>query len=401
MELYKPLSIIIINCFETYEHRVKLIKNYFSKRGDSVKIIQSNFCHFEKMLYNNEETKKKETDNIFINIRPYYRNISISRLLSHVEFSKKSMEMVGKYNPDLLYIILPPNSLAKEAINYIRKQNNNMNSVLNVKLIFDLLDLWPETLPIKIIKNIWPLSIWKKYRDNNLCIADYIITECDLYQKIINKKYNSYKMKTIYLAREKSKWNNNSILSEEKIELCYLGSINNIIDIKIICKIISYLIKIIKLPVIFHIIGNGEKRKQLVNDSVKAGSRVVYHGNIYENEKKQIIFDKCHYGLNIMKKNVCVGLTMKSIDYFEAGLPLINNIKGDTEKIIDEYKIGINITNPKDIDGSLKHIDREGFFKICKKRNETREVFNKLFTRDNFENSFDLVVNEVLTKNEL
>ena len=43
-----------------------------------------------------------------------------------------------------------------------------------------------------------------------------------------------------------------------------------------------------------------------------------------------------------MKKSVCVGLTMKSIDYFEFGLPIINNIKGDTWNAVEEYGIGIN-----------------------------------------------------------
>ena len=38
-----------------------------------------------------------------------------------------------------------------------------------------------------------------------------------------------------------------------------------------------------------------------------------------------------------------VGLTMKSMDYFEAGLPVINNIHGDTWDIIEREKIGVNL----------------------------------------------------------
>ena len=57
---------------------------------------------------------------------------------------------------------------------------------------------------------------------------------------------------------------------------------------------------------------------------------------------KQEIFDQCHFGLNIMKESVYVGLTMKSIDYFEASLPIINNIKGDTWAFVERNQIGIN-----------------------------------------------------------
>jgi hypothetical protein len=46
-----------------------------------------------------------------------------------------------------------------------------------------------------------------------------------------------------------------------------------------------------------------------------------------------------------MKDTVCVGLTMKSIDYFQARLPILNSIQADTAKIVDEYRIGINITD--------------------------------------------------------
>ena len=33
---------------------------------------------------------------------------------------------------------------------------------------------------------------------------------------------------------------------------------------------------------------------------------------------------------------------MKSIDYFSAGLPIINNIGGDTSEIVKKYNCGIN-----------------------------------------------------------
>ena len=69
----------------------------------------------------------------------------------------------------------------------------------------------------------------------------------------------------------------------------------------------------------------------------------MYHGKIYDAKEKQKIFDQCHYGLNIMKASVFVGLTMKSMDYFEAGLPVINNIHGDTWDIIEREKIGVNL----------------------------------------------------------
>ena len=53
--------------------------------------------------------------------------------------------------------------------------------------------------------------------------------------------------------------------------------------------------------------------------------------------------NRCHFGLNIMKSSVCVGLTMKSVDYFRFGLPIINNIPGDTRQLVEEKGIGVQL----------------------------------------------------------
>lgn len=36
-----------------------------------------------------------------------------------------------------------------------------------------------------------------------------------------------------------------------------------------------------------------------------------------------------------MKPDVCVGLTMKSVDYFRHDLPILNNIPADTAELVD------------------------------------------------------------------
>ena len=45
-----------------------------------------------------------------------------------------------------------------------------------------------------------------------------------------------------------------------------------------------------------HIIGDGERRDELVSCCEEAGAKVVYHGKVYDPIEKQKIFDTCHYG---------------------------------------------------------------------------------------------------------
>lgn len=322
------MKVVIVNCFDTYEHRVDLLHNFFNSRGDQIKVYTSNFRHFEKV----ERTDKKD-DFIYIKTKPYYKNMSIERLESHHKLSKDIFREIGKEPIDLLWVLIPPNSFVKDAAKYKASHKET-------KLVFDLIDLWPETMPISKFKSLPPFTFWKNLRDKYLEVADEIVTECNLYHERLPKRISGDKIHTIYLAREVKEYNPQLNLPEDKIALCYLGSINNIIDIPTIANIVKAISKV--KPVQLHIVGDGEKRQELIEASEIAGAEVVFHGKVYDSEEKQSIFDSCHYGLNIMKDSVFVGLTMKSVDYFEYGLPIINNIHGDTWDIIEKYEIGYN-----------------------------------------------------------
>ena len=70
---------------------------------------------------------------------------------------------------------------------------------------------------------------------------------------------------------------------------------------------------------------------------------------------------------------------MKSLDYFEAGLPIINNIHGDTWKLIDEYGVGINYNN-----GILKINDIE--------RGNVRNFYERYFSIDVFAKKVKIII---------
>lgn len=371
------MKVVIVNCFDTYEDRIDLLHDYFSNKGNVVTIVQSDFRHFKKI-----KRVESKQDFMFIESKPYYKNISVSRMTSHYSFAKRGFQVVEDLQPDLLYVMVPPNSLAKFAAEYKRKHTN-------VKLIFDLIDLWPETMPMGNIKYLPPFCFWGAMRNSALKYADYVITECDLYQEVLKKHFKNIKTQTVYLAKNDAKIDSNPMLSENEIHLCYLGSINNIINISKIKELVNEINKI--KPVTLHIIGDGESRDVLINEVKSTGTSVEYHGKIYDLEQKQNIFDKCHFGLNIMKETVCVGLTMKSIDYFQAGLPIINSIKADTAYIVDKYKIGINIGSDN-VAIKVAGYCKEELYAI---RSCTRQVFESKFSIQAFKSKLDEIIKEL------
>lgn len=356
------MNIAIINCFDLAEHRVDLLLELFTKRGHNVNVYTSNFKHIEKVERN--DYKEHYT---FINVKKYYKNISFQRIFSHLDFAKKvTSEYLCKENVDLIWVMIPPNSLVKQTIKYKRK--------VKCKVIVDVIDMWPETMPIEKIKKIPLISVWRNLRDKWINQADFIVTECNLYQEILGKIVPKDKMKTVYLAKKIKPIIINRNPPQNKIALCYLGSINNIIDIEVISEIICKFKKCNDVEL--HIIGDGENRDKLIDTAQNEGAVVVYHGKIYDADKKMEILNSCHYGLNIMRDTVYVGLTMKSMDYFESGIPIINNIKGDTWTILEKNKIGINYD--KDTDLVKEH---ESYNKF----NEVRKYFIDNLSMERFE----------------
>lgn len=359
------MNICIVNCFDTYEHRVDLLFDTFKSQGHNVIVLSSDFKHIDKV----KRTEKKRGYKFF-STKPYTKNLSVNRMKSHSCFSKDVARYIERNINmiDLIWALIPPNSLVKDIARI-------KNEYPRVKLIYDLIDLWPETMPVSKVKSIFPFTYWKNLRDGYIRSADCIVTECNLYRKKLKSVLSGMKVETLYLARPYVEYKPNLHLPNDKIALCYLGSINNIIDIDTIVEIVKQIQK--HKPVSLHIIGDGENREKLISEIKATGADVIYHGKVYDREEKQRILDGCHYGLNIMKNSVCVGLTMKSMDYMEFGLPIINNIHGDTWYLVNRYNIGNNIgINAVSINEMM--IDN-----IDKRRN-AREFYENFLTYNTF-----------------
>lgn len=355
------VDVVIVNCFDTYEHRAILLKEVFESIGKKVCIITSDYKHIFKM-------KRDDFPVDFdpIHVYPYKKNLSAQRLFSHYRFACEAIKhLTQEYdNVSLVWFFVPPNSLVKEAAKY--KKGNSQ-----VKVVFDVIDMWPESMPISKYKNLPPFTEWGRLRNLKLKVADAVVSECDLYKSVLNRFYDK-EIYTLYLAHDNNSLESKPNPPQDRISLCYLGSINNIVDISRICRVIANLDK----PVDFHIIGDGEKRQELIDAASSVEANVVYHGKVYDRVEKQKIFDSCHAGFNFMKDSVFVGLTMKSIDYFEAGLPILNTIKGDTWKFVDELGIGVNVGD--------NSVTADQIMALQKSRKEVRSFFDKNFTKGVF-----------------
>lgn len=365
------MKALIITCFESNDERVKYVYETLNRRTCDVKVISSDFSHGNKAL-------RKNTPDYYelIKTKPYNKNLSIDRINSHKQFAKDAFDVVRNEKPDLIWLMIPANSLLKEAKKY-KKENND------TKIIVDVIDMWPESLPVKYNKNLFPLNIWKNIRKNNIDCADLVVSECNMYRNILEKEYSG-NIETLYWAKDNKDFIDILDLPENKLSLCYLGSINNIIDINKIKDIVSTSNK----PITLHIIGAGENKEDMIN-KLSQICEVIDHGVVMDENEKAKILNKCHAGINIYKDNLYIGLTMKCIDYFKYGLPIINNIKSDTWDMVDKYKVGINVYDDTVLDG-------EQLIKMRNYNDNIYDLYDTYFSKNVFMKKCREIINEVL-----
>ena len=365
------MKAVIATCFESNEERASSVYEVLKDLFDEVKIFSSDFSHIRK------ETRTTSPEIVtMIHAKPYSRNLSVERMVSHSRFAKDLFVKIGEEKPDLLWLMAPANSLIKEAKKYGKKHPET-------KLIIDIIDMWPESLPFSISKDLFPLNLWKKLRDDNIDCADALICECDLYKEILCKHYKG-KITTIRWARHNEAIASDAKYPDDRLVLVYIGSINHIIDAGRIASIIET----IDFPVTLHVIGEGENTSHFLDVTGKA-CEVIYHGAIREEKEKADIFAKCHAGINIYKEGLYIGLTVKCIDYFGHGLPIINNIKGDTWDFVERYDAGINV------DQNTK-IDAKKLMDLRKNNQRIYDLYNENLTREVFEEDCRRVIEEVM-----
>ena len=329
------MRVAVISCFtdKSNHSRGNFMYEYFKKRDSDCFMIYSEFQHISKKIV-------REDDANWISIRTlaYSKNVSAQRLLSHIIFAIKAAKTLKTLKPDLVYMAVPPNSVTLFAMKVARK--------MKCKIIIDIVDLWPESFPAspKIKSLLWPvLKIWRKFRDDRLIYADALMFECGLYKDYLERETIVHKNPhVIHLAKEGKNNPNPDFLSchNATLNLCYLGSINLLMDIDLVVKVLKEVSQ--QRELMLHIIGVGDKKGYFLAELSKAKIDFIDYGAIYDEVEKNKIMSFCDFGINLYRDNTMIGLTYKSIDYFAAGLPLINSIRSDTWHFVENDGVGIN-----------------------------------------------------------
>ncbi len=372
---------VLISCFHYYPNRLYMADRFLKSKGYTTFYLTSDFDHAKKRPY-----KVDQPDSRQIHVRAYRKNLSAGRVLSHRDFARgvyKYLESLPQ-EPAVVMSIIPPNFLGRYLKKYKRRHPN-------VKLIFDLYDMWPESFPSGEMKKLLApvFNIWGGLRNRALPAADCVFTECDLYRERLGLLDWPH-VHTQHLAGCRPEGLDlTAKLPQDRLNLCYLGSINNIIDIPAIASLLNEISAL--RPVTIHVVGRGERQEELLEALGQTGAQVCFHGPVFDPEEKRNIMSTCHLGLNIMKTTVCVGLTMKSVDYFSYDLPIINNIPADTSRLVAENGAGFNL------DGNTsRRVAQLTGEQLLAMRENVHRMYDKYFEPEILQQQLNRVLEEIV-----
>ena len=261
---------VCISCTHHYQERTAPVEATLRAAGYECTYITSDYNHYTKSHYRVTDMPHCQQ----IPTLAYKRNISVQRILSHMRFARDAFARVEQLQPDLVYVELPPNSLCAAAARYKKRHPE-------VKVIFDLFDLWPESFPDRRLKALFLIffRIWGNMRNKNLSKGDLVLTECDLYRQKLAHYLKNVRHRTLYLCQSHATTTAAKCLPEQDaLHLCYLGYINNLIDIPTISALLGHLQAL--RPVVLHIIGDGETRDAFISAAESVGVKTEFYGKV-------------------------------------------------------------------------------------------------------------------------
>lgn len=313
--------------------------------SDSIKsknkiIISSDFLHGKKEYVVESERKN---DISYLHVPAYRKNLSFSRIYSHLIFAFKLRRYLKEITPASVYCAMPTSTAAYVCGKYCKRHG--------IKFVIDVIDLWPDSLiPVlndlnsKLLKTL--LFPWKYITVQAYKMADIILAESEKYAEYAaqyNKKAPVY---PVYLGVDKkkvecliAKCSTHIEKPNDEVWICYGGNLGVSYDFETLIKGVSVLNGNYKYRLLF--VGDGVCRQKVEELCLEYSINVQITGFVdYGTFLKYLSFSDI--AINIFKVDTKVVHSYKFNDYVATNCFVINSLSGETAQMVEDYKVGLN-----------------------------------------------------------
>ncbi len=132
---------------------------------------------------------------------------------------------------------------------------------------------------------------------------------------------------------------NHRCTKEPILTVCYVGNIGRLYDFDTLVGALS--IPDIRERTQLFVIGLGDRQSWLFEELIRHNIQHQSFGAVFDTEQLSRILARSHLGYNGYL-NTTAAFSYKATTYFSAGLPIINSMHGDLERLVTDRKLGFN-----------------------------------------------------------
>ncbi len=330
------MRIWIVNPFDNLPlegnrpQRYWLLARAFAAAGHDVTLWTSDFSHAHKAKRRLLHPQTQDFSLVLIETPAYRRNIGFRRILSHRAFARRWREQAEKETPpDVLIVSMPPLALGKAALAYCQARGME-----RPRFIVDIQDAWPETFE-RIVPR-WMLAPLRRLAGQIYRGADAIVGVAARYVDLARSYGATSPMKIFRLGIDRSGGGpieDNRRHQEPGTRLVYAGNMGASYDLATVIEAVKRMD-----GVTLDLAGTGPDEARLRGLAADC-ARIRFHGYLGETELRTML-EASDAAVIPMFDAACVGVPGKLADYTAAGLPVLNTLHGETERLLADYDAG-------------------------------------------------------------
>lgn len=310
--------------------RYWLMARAFARAGHEVTLWSSDFSHARKAPRALAPDARWEGDGfrlVLVPTPPYPRNVCLRRVFSHRAFARnlRKLAELEHRRPDVVIASMPPIASAAALCEFCLERG--------IPFVVDVMDAWPENFERVVPR--WTLAplrararrIYRSAKGVSAVASRYLdLAKSYGAQGAFHLAYHGIEL-TPPPQRDSRE-------QGEPYRLLYVGTMGKSYDLETVIDAVR------EMPdVELDLAGAGPKEESL-RARADDCRRIRFHGYLGDVGLRAYLA-QADAGIVPMLDDSCVGVPYKLADYAAAGLPVVNTLHGETERLLAEHGAGV------------------------------------------------------------
>ena len=315
--------------------RYWLMARAFVRAGHTVTVWTSDFSHALKAKRILQNAPAPEPDGtirteegfrvVLIGAPPYRRNISLTRVRSHRILAKRWLaRAASEPPPDVTIASSPPLSLCAAVRRFCADRR--------LPFVIDVMDAWPENFERVVPR--WILTPLRRAARANYRGATAITVVAERYADLVKAYGATAPVGLFHHGIERDEPLPRAAEPPSGLTLAYVGNMGKSYDLETVIEAVKSM-----ADVRLELAGAGPDEARL-RERAGTCERIRFRSQL-DGEALRAMLAACDAGVVPMFADACVGIPYKLADYAAAGLPVLNTLQGEAEKLIAACGAGI------------------------------------------------------------